>query len=164
MKPSDGSYRPLRQPNNPAEQQVDVRRHNRDGSFFVQFADGNEVRGSLGHPILPPTSAIASWTVDRASAHVHVETVRGDEIRISLLLPDAPAPVNSRPTIYLDQNHWSTLTNAIHQPGRVVPDEGDAAERLIGLVRAGAVILPMSGAHIAETTGSPDVCVGGQAA
>jgi hypothetical protein len=60
--------------------------------------------------------------------------------------------LRERPTIYLDQNPWSTLTNTIHQPDRVTDEqERNVVARLIELAKAREVVLPMSSAHLSET-------------
>ena len=65
--------------------------------------------------------------------------------------------MRGRPTIYLDQNHWSTLANTIHQPDRVTDEqERTAAEQLIELAKAREVVLPMSSAHLSETAKQAD--------
>ncbi len=61
------------------------------------------------------------------------------------------APVHQRPVIYLDQNHWSALAKALHEPD-TVPDQARLpAERLASLARKRRVILPLSLGHMGET-------------
>jgi hypothetical protein len=60
--------------------------------------------------------------------------------------------LRGRPTIYLDQKDWSTLANAIFDPGRVQSAaELEAAHRLIELAKAKRVVLPVSAGHMQET-------------
>jgi hypothetical protein len=63
----------------------------------------------------------------------------------------AATPVAPRPLVYLDQNHWITLSHHRHGSGKVRPSERAAAERLIALGSTGAVLLPLSAAHYVET-------------
>ena len=72
-------------------------------------------------------------------------TTRGDAIEVELPTPGAPAPLRDRPTVYLDQNHCSTVTNAIYQPSRVRdPAEREAADDLVELARKREIVLPLS--------------------
>jgi hypothetical protein len=54
--------------------------------------------------------------------------------------------------VYLDQNHWSTLVNAVVDPARIhKKQEMEPAGRLLELARSGRIILPLSGGHMVET-------------
>ncbi|MFG1879349.1 hypothetical protein ACGFIV_31365 [Sphaerisporangium sp. NPDC049003] len=129
----------------------------RDGSILVSFTDGQDVHSSLGHDQFGPTSAIASSTLLPQSWELKLQTTRGHDIVVALPQPTDFAPVRGRPTIYLDQNHWSTLTNTIHQPDRVENEhERSASAQLIELAKAHKVVLPMSAAHLAETAKQVD--------
>jgi len=62
------------------------------------------------------------------------------------------SPTRGRPVVYLDQNHWSTLSKAWSAPNRVRnQDERAAAAILLGLAESKRIILPMSAAHLSET-------------
>lgn len=129
----------------------------RDGSILVSFTDGKDIHSSLGHDQFGPTSAIASSTLLPQSWELKLQTTRGHDIVVALPQPNDLAPVRGRPTIYLDQNHWSTLTNTIHQPDRVENEhERSASAQLIELAKAREVVLPMSAAHLAETAKQVD--------
>src|SRR5437762_1180499 len=95
-------------------------RLDRDGSMSITFTDGRTETEALAREAFEPTSAIASSTYLPQSSQLHLRTMRGDDILVELPRPADLAPVRGRPTIYLDQNHWSTLTHAIHEPGRIV--------------------------------------------
>ncbi|WP_460580093.1 hypothetical protein [Humibacter ginsengisoli] len=80
-------------------------------------------------------------------------TDRDDLVIFEGYRPDNPAPFNGRPSVYLDQNHWSTLAQAQFSPERVIrPGELEAARRLIALAEDGGVVLPLSSATLVETT------------
>ena len=69
-----------------------------------------------------------------------------------------------RHIVYLDQNHWSTMAAARHGHRRVRPEEAQAARTLAELARSGQILLPVSAAHLVETTplhGSPRVALAG---
>jgi len=131
---------------------VSEMRLERNGTMRVTFLDGRVVTASIGQNALAPTSAIASSTYLPQTSRLQLLTTRGDEIFVELPQSNALAPLEARPTIYLDQNHWSTLTNVLHEPDRVTnSDERDAAVQLIELATARKVVLPMSSAHMLET-------------
>ncbi len=124
----------------------------RDGWGQVRLTNGRRASFFLGPDQVPGSGAIDSWTYWPAGSVLRVRTTRGDEVDVELPQPGAPAPVRNRPSIYLDQNHWSTLTNAIHQPSRIRdPGERRAAAALIDLARNKEVVLPLSVAHMTET-------------
>jgi hypothetical protein len=136
---------------------ISAMRLERDGTMSIDFADGRHVRSSLGRDAFGPTSAIASSTFLPQSSQLNLRTTRGHDIVVDLPKPEDLAPLRGRPTIYLDQNHWSTLTDTVHQPDRVKDEhERNAAIRLIELAKAGEVILPMSAAHLSETAKQVD--------
>jgi hypothetical protein len=129
----------------------------RDGTISIDFVDGRHVVSSLGRDAFGPASAIASSTFLPLLSQLNLRTTRGHDIVVDLPQPADLAPLRGRPTIYLDQNHWSTLTNTIHQPDRVKDEyERNAAVRLIELAKAREVILPMSAAHLSETAKQVD--------
>ena len=137
---------------------IAVMRLSRNGAMLIVFIDGRVVSGSLGHDVFGPTSAIAASTHFPQSSRLLLETTRGDEIVVDLCVPTDLAPLGGRPTIYLDQNHWSTLTNAIYQPDRVADrDELAASAHLVELATRREVVLPLSSAHMSETCKQVDV-------
>jgi hypothetical protein len=90
------------------------------------------------------------WLLDPPS--LFFETRRGDFIEAEIPQPWSMADRGGRPVIYLDQNGWSTLAKAIHDRPRVDPKELPGALHLIDLAMRRQVILPMSFAHLSETT------------
>lgn len=130
----------------------------RDGEMLIVFIDGRVASGSLGREAFESTSAIAASTHFPQSSRLLLETTRGDNIIVDLCVQTDLAPLGGRPTIYLDQNHWSTLTNAIHQPHRVADqDELAASSHLVELAMRREVVLPLSSAHMSETCKQVDV-------
>lgn len=124
----------------------------RDGWGHVRFLDGQTGSVFLGRDPFADSSVIDSTTYLPSESALRVKTIRGDEIELQVPLPGAPAPVADRPTVYLDQNHWSTLSNAIHQPDRIRDaGEREGADRLVQLARDREVVLPLSVAHMTET-------------
>jgi hypothetical protein len=67
--------------------------------------------------------------------------------------PDTGAPRPQRPTVYLDQNKWSSVAAAPIAPDRVKdPGELAAALRLAELASDDGIVLPLSSAHLLETS------------
>lgn len=88
----------------------------RDGTVVLAFSDDRAVTADLGHPVFEPTSMLDSSTFLPQAFRLVLRTTRGDEIVLELPGPTDLAPLRGRPTIYLDQNHWSTLAKTIHVP------------------------------------------------
>lgn len=78
-------------------------------------------------------------------------TRQGDCITAEFPDQDDLAPVDQRPVIYLDQNHWSALAKALHERETVHAPVRRAAEHLAFLARQRTVILPLSLGHMGET-------------
>lgn len=63
----------------------------------------------------------------------------------------------SAPVVYLDQNHWITLSRARVARHKVEPPaELAAADHFIGLVESGTIRTPLSTAHLVETARAGD--------
>lgn len=127
-------------------------RLDRDGTASVLLADGRSMTASLGHDAFESTSAILSTVYLPSTSQLKLHTIQNDELLVELPQFEDFAPLQMRPTIYLDQNHWSTLTSAIYEPDRIPnDDERAAASQLINLANDRKIVLPMSSAHISET-------------
>ena len=93
-------------------------------------------------------------------------TMPGERVVVEMRRPgqDLDELRAGRPTVYLDQNHWSTLAAARHGHRPVRQGEAEAAVRLAELVEAGRILLPVSAGHLVETTplhGAPRVALAG---
>lgn len=123
-----------------------------EGTVHVCFVDGRVASEPAGWRGFEPTSALDSSTYFPAESRLWLRTMRGDSIVLEIPTALDMSPRGDRPAIYLDQNHWSTLTNTLHEPERVAnSDEREAAERLVEMKLADQVVLPLSLAHLAET-------------
>ncbi|WP_143681135.1 hypothetical protein [Streptomyces sp. 2R] len=119
------------------------------GEVEIKFRDGRVVKSVLNGGDL--VSALRKVSYDFSSGVIRLESVRGDCFEVD---PEGVDSDSIRPpVVYLDQCHWSTLSNSIFDRTRV-RDERDleAAERLIELAEAGRVIIPVSSAHTLETS------------
>jgi hypothetical protein len=127
-------------------------RLDRNGTMSVTLEDGATITAPLDPRTFAPTSLIREIVYIPAASQLQFCTTRNDEFFIEIPQAHDPAPLRGRPSIYLDQNHWSTLTAAIHRPERVTnASELQASVRLIALADAHEVVLPMSAAHVSET-------------
>lgn len=79
-------------------------------------------------------------------------TKRGNTVFAEAYSPKTLNPLHGRPSVYLDQNHWSTLARAIFDPASIRrASERLAAKELIFLAQDGGIVLPLSTANIRET-------------
>lgn len=96
-------------------------------------------------------SAVVRMNYTFGGRAVTFTTRLGDSITAEFPDQSDFAPVHQRPIIYLDQNHWSALAKALHEPAAVHEPVRVAAERLASLARNRTVILPLSLGHMGET-------------
>lgn len=95
---------------------------------------------------------LARSVVDLANRKLELTLQTGESMTLNLGWSDGGdhPPIGSS-SVYLDQNHWVTLAQYVHAPDRVRAADRDPAEALVALARSGAVILPLSSAHLRET-------------
>jgi hypothetical protein len=118
--------------------------------FEVVMTDGQRHAEAL-----PPTTLrdnqVARSIFDWESWWVWSTTVRGD-----IFPSEAYSRISTdkgRPAVYLDQNHWSTLAWARVDPSKVKnQDELAAAQRINELALDAGIVLPLSSAHLTETS------------
>jgi hypothetical protein len=122
----------------------------------IELVDGTVIIGKNEAVPADDDDLIAAF-VRRASYDARTRTVtltlaNGDDVvaRLGTSLRGIDGR-DGRPTVYLDQNHWITLAQRLHSPEKVSPHDLEPSSRLIEYARAGTVILPLSGAHLAET-------------
>ncbi len=122
----------------------------------IQFVcqDGQIIKEELESRFIPKGSQIASSTFDWENWWIILITTKGDRIVSEGFNPTAPPPLNGRPSVYLDQNRWRTVSDVLHDPMRVKDvAERRAAQDLIDLVDDGRIVLPLSTGHMLETAG-----------
>lgn len=119
----------------------------------VVMTDGRTESRPLVPSPFSPSSIIVRARYVPSTNRLYLETDRGHAIDVELPTLRDSAPRGGRPVVYLDQRDWSLLANVLFEPERVhSKDERDAAERLIDLARARKIIVPMSFAHLGETS------------
>ncbi|ASR56462.1 hypothetical protein CBP52_16680 [Cellulomonas sp. PSBB021] len=112
--------------------------------------DGKYIEARVSEPA--PDSPVVRAVHLLGLPYVVATTDRGEDIAIELPTRADPAPLRGRPVVYLDQQAWSKLALAKHEPERLRPDdERDAALWLIDLAENWSVVLPYSGGVLVET-------------
>lgn len=115
-----------------------------DGTTHTETLDNSEVIDN---------SPIARSIFDWEKWWVHLHTTRNDLVIWLGFNPDTGEPRPQRPTVYLDQNKWSLVATALVAPERVVdPAELAAALQLAEWASDDGIILPLSSAHLLETS------------
>jgi hypothetical protein len=118
----------------------------------VVLRDGNELSSDIesSDPIL--TSEVALTAFDWDKRWVESVTKRGHFIACETYNPLDADPLRGRPSVYLDQNHWSTVAQALLDPSRIKDGEKrDAATELARLASDVGVVTPLSAGHLRET-------------
>ncbi|WP_328467271.1 hypothetical protein OHA21_48550 [Actinoplanes sp. NBC_00393] len=117
--------------------------------LLVVTADGQRHTEALSTPSWP-NNQVAQSVFDWERWWIFSTTTRGD-----MLISEAYSPITTgprRPTVYLDQNHWSTVAWAMVDPSKVTrKDELAAALRIIELATDAGIVLPLSSSHYIET-------------
>ena len=122
-------------------------------SARIILTDGRVVASPLDSSFFGTTSTIIRTTYAPRSNQLSMVTDRGDPIEVELPTLQESVPRDNRPVVYLDQRDWSLLARALFEPQRLrSQSEQDAATYLITLARARKIILPMSFAHLGETS------------
>ena len=115
-------------------------------------SNGQEACFPLEPSSLTNTSALSRVHYMPAFNHLVAVTRAGDDITFELPEPGGDEHVASRLVVYLDQNQWSVIAKAIHDPGRVNDEDRLAARRLAEWARQRRIVLPASSGHYYETT------------
>lgn len=126
----------------------------KSGTVRIVCQDGRVFDDRLEASHQRHDSLITTSTFDWEKWWVLSTTTKDDLIITEGFNPTSTPPLNGRPSVYLDQNRWRTVADAMHDPTRVQnPDERRAAQDLIHLANDGGIVLPLSAGHLLETTG-----------
>lgn len=124
------------------------------GTIKIVCQNGQILEDELQSKFSPRNSQIADSTFDWEKWWIISTTTRGHLIITEGFNPNSPPPFNGRPSVYLDQNRWRTVADALHDPERIAdPGERQAAQDLIQLALDGGIVLPLSMGHMLETAG-----------
>lgn len=115
----------------------------------VTMSDGAELRAPLTAP--HPWQDLSYAETDLATRELTMRLRDGETLVVELGgggAGDVPAP--SRPVVYLDQRHWITLAQRLHNPSAVAQAERQPADRLIEMSRSRSIVFPLSSANLWE--------------
>lgn len=126
----------------------------RNEQYHVVLQNGETHIESMNLDVALRTSEIAKMVFDWEKWWNISITTRDHIIIAEAFSPYTVNPLQGRTTVYLDQNHWSTVALARVAPERVKNRaELEAAYELIRLVTDGGIVLPLSSGHMLETGG-----------
>jgi hypothetical protein len=138
----------------------------RERTLTFRSSDGWAIRTSMPSDMFSEPSNLERVELDVESAQLAVSMAGEERAVIEFCRPGQSVEQlrARRPAVYLDQNHWSTMAAARHGHRPVRPQEKQAALRLAELAESGQILLPVSAAHLVETTpmhGAPRVALAG---
>lgn len=121
------------------------------GDLDFVSADGRTAHASLPSRPADATSQISRVLLFPDSFVLGLTTVRNDAV--SVLLPFKNGVESaSAPTVYLDQNHWSSIAKLSYAPERIkTAQEARSASQVKEMAMNGSIVLPLSMAHLGET-------------
>jgi hypothetical protein len=142
--------------------QIDLR----ERRLTFRASDGRRLQMPMPPGMFEQQTNLQRVAFDVEAAQLTVSMAGEERTVVELRRPGQSAEElrAGRPTVYLDQNHWSTMAAARHGHRRVRPEEAQAARTLAELAQSGRIVLPVSAAHLVETTplhGSPRVALAG---
>jgi hypothetical protein len=95
---------------------------------------------------------LARSHVDTEAGELSLTLTSGETVSIDLGRPsDGNVALGKKPIVYLDQNHWVAVAQALHSPDRLDARTRDAAVDLIERAEAREVLVPFSSGHLVET-------------
>lgn len=97
-----------------------------------------------------PSDQIARSFFDWDRWWLTTETEKGHLVFCEVWSPVGD-PVKGRPSVYLDQLHWSTIAKTLVKPEAVSEADRAAAHRIMKLGHDGGIRLPLSSATMQET-------------
>ena len=116
-------------------------------------SDGKSATVPIEMPSSPDTSRVKRLQWAPRLDGLIAETTLGDEVAFEMPRFDETDQLAGRLVVYLDQNMWSMVANARHDPSRVPnADDVPAALQLASWVTERKIILPLSSGHHSETT------------
>lgn len=118
---------------------------------FVR-SDGKEARFPLESPPFADTNVLSRLHYSPALESLLAVTRADDNILFELSKQGGAGQLAGRLVVYLDQNQWSAVAKARHDPVRVGDKDREAARQLAEWVQQRQIILPASAGHYYETT------------
>ncbi|MCX4565037.1 hypothetical protein OOK48_01590 [Streptomyces viridodiastaticus] len=115
-------------------------------------SDGKEARLPLPGRLFEPTSLLSRVSYPPTFEGLVVETLKGDSIVFELPRFDRADQLAGRLVVYLDQNKWRLVGDAMSGQRSGTADDRVAALRLAQWSAERKIILPASSGHYYETT------------
>ena len=120
--------------------------------LILTRSDRKEARIPLDKPPFEDSSTLARLHLAAETLEAVVaETLHGDSIYFELPTKAQAEPLDGRLVVYLDQNKWSEVSNALHSPEKVSPENRRASAQLLQWVQDRLIVLPASAGHYSET-------------
>lgn len=110
-------------------------------SVVFTRSDGKEARFPLGDSPFAETSALSRLRFTPSFDGLLATTRAGDDIVFELPKPSSGEQLAGRVVVYLDQNQWSAVDNARHDPAKVADEDRDAARQLAEWVQQRKIVL-----------------------
>lgn len=110
-------------------------------SVVFTRSDGKEARFPLGDSPFAETSALSRLRFTPSFDGLLATTRAGDDIVFELPKPSSGEQLDGRVVVYLDQNQWSAVDNARHDPAKVADEDRDAARQLAEWVQQRKIVL-----------------------
>jgi hypothetical protein len=120
-------------------------------------SDGKEARFPLRDSPFEDTSTLSRLHFTPAVDGLLAVTRAGDEIALELPRRNDDGQLAGRLIVYLDQNQWSTLDEALHDGAGGGDENRDVALQLADWVKKKRIVLPASAGHYYETTKRFDI-------
>jgi hypothetical protein len=118
----------------------------------VVLRDGSEFAEPMSQEMKLQAGEVRVSIFDWEKWWVENFTSRGHLLFAEVYSPVSTDPFRGRPSVYLDQAHWSTVSQAMIDPSRVKSAAKlTAAKRIIELATDGGIVLPLSSANFTET-------------
>jgi hypothetical protein len=121
-------------------------------SVVFTRSDGKEARFPLDSPMFADTSAVSRLHYTPAFDGLLAVTTTGDEIVFEVAKHEGGSQLASRLVVYLDQNQWSAIARARHDPESVTHEDHQAARQIAEWAQQRRIVLPASSGHYYETT------------
>ncbi|WP_193383703.1 MULTISPECIES: hypothetical protein [Streptomyces] len=121
-------------------------------SVVLARSDGKEARQPMTNPPFASTSLLSRLHYAPSLGGLLAVTRNGDEVAFELPARGRSEQLERRLVVYLDQNMWRPVSDALQGESAVGGKERDAAEQLAEWVRSRRIVLPASAGHYHETT------------
>jgi hypothetical protein len=121
-------------------------------SVAVTRSDGKEIRFPLDSSTFADTGALSRLHITPTFDGLLAVTRSGDEVIFEVAKHEGGDQMGSRLVVYLDQNQWSAIAKARHDPEAVGTEDHQAARQMEQWAQDRRIILPASSGHYFETT------------